>query len=103
MACYPYNPYDKFKRGDVNRLVPHVTRNYPMFIMIGTHQMSILKNPNIAKDTIRILNKWDNEDTHKKLNRQTYFIHSVWNQNANDEIAQIFKKYNPNGIVVYGG
>lgn len=27
----------------------------------------------------------------------------VWNQVANDKIAKIFKKINPNGIVVYGG
>lgn len=27
----------------------------------------------------------------------------VWNQNYNDKIAQIYKKYRPDGIVVYGG
>ena len=68
-----------------------------------------MKNPNIAKDTNFLeplyKNKWDNEDTHKKLKQADILGLTcyVWNQNANDEIAQIFKKYNPNGIVVYGG
>lgn len=27
----------------------------------------------------------------------------VWNQDTNDNIAKTFKKYNPNGVVLYGG
>jgi len=78
---------------------------YPVGCLIS----HCMKNPNIAKDTNFLeplyKNKWDNEDTHKKLKQADILGLTcyVWNQNANDEIAQIFKKYNPNGIVVYGG
>ena len=78
---------------------------YPVGCLIS----HCMKNLKIAEDTIFLeplyKNKWNNKDTHEKL-RQTDILGLtcyVWNQNANDEIAQIFKSYNPNGIVVYGG
>jgi radical SAM superfamily enzyme YgiQ (UPF0313 family) len=78
---------------------------YPVGCLIS----HCMKNPKIAKEYVFLeplyKNKWDNEDTHNKL-QQTDILGLtcyVWNQNANDQIAQIFKKYNPNGIVVYGG
>ena len=49
--------------------------------------------------------KWDTPEFHKKL-KQTDILGLtcyVWNQSTNDTIAQLFKKYNPKGVVVYGG
>tara|TARA_B100001057_G_C22859867_1_gene954058 strand:+ start:2271 stop:3713 length:1443 start_codon:yes stop_codon:yes gene_type:complete len=68
-----------------------------------------MKNPTIAKDTTFLeplyKSKWDNEDTHTKLKQADILGLTcyVWNQNANDEISQLFKKYNPKGVIVYGG
>ena len=78
---------------------------YPVGCLIS----HCMKNPKIAQNTVFLeplyKHKWDNEDTHAKLKQADILGLTcyVWNQNANDEIAQIFKKYNPNGIVVYGG
>ena len=62
----------------------------------------------VEKDTVLeplYKNKWDNKETHEKLKQADILGLTcyVWNPNANDEIAQIFKTYNPKGIVVYGG
>ena len=49
--------------------------------------------------------RWNDESLHDKL-RQTDILGLtcyVWNQAANDKIAQIFKTYNPSGTVIYGG
>ena len=78
---------------------------YPVGCLISHCQ----KNPNIKKNYTFLeplyKNKWDNKDTHDKLKQADILGLTcyVWNQNANDEIAQIFKQYNPKGIVVYGG
>lgn len=78
---------------------------YPVGCLIS----HCMKNPIIAKDTTFLeplyKSKWDNDDTHAKLKQADILGLTcyVWNQNANDEIAQLFKKYNPKGVVVYGG
>ncbi len=78
---------------------------YPVGCLISHCQ----KNPKIKKEYNFLepiyKNKWDTPDLHEKL-KQTDILGLtcyVWNQNANDEIAQLFKKYNPKGYVVYGG
>ena len=78
---------------------------YPVGCLIS----HCMKNPKIAEEYVFLeplyKNKWDNKDTHDKLKQADILGLTcyVWNQNANDQIAQIFKEYNPNGIVVYGG
>lgn len=49
--------------------------------------------------------KWDDAEFHDKLKSADILGMTcyVWNQVANDKIAQIFKSYNPTGIVIYGG
>lgn len=78
---------------------------YPVGCLIS----HCLKNPKISKEYTFLeplyKNKWDNKDTHEKLKQADILGLTcyVWNQNANDEIAQLFKKYNPEGIIIYGG
>ena len=50
-------------------------------------------------------NKWDTPEFHEKLKKADILGLTcyVWNQTANDKISKIYKEYNPNGIVIYGG
>lgn len=45
------------------------------------------------------------KDFHEKLKQADILglTNWVWNQNYNDRIAKLYKEYNPDGIVVYGG
>lgn len=47
----------------------------------------------------------DRDDFHDKLKESDFLglTNWVWNQNYNDRIAKLFKKYRPDGIVIYGG
>lgn len=68
-----------------------------------------LKNPRIKENYIFLepeyKNKWDTLEFHEKLKQADVLGLTcyVWNQTANDTIAQKFKEYNPDGIVIYGG
>ena len=50
-------------------------------------------------------NKWDKPEIHEKLKKADILGLTcyVWNQVANDKIAQIYKEYRPDGMVIYGG
>lgn len=68
-----------------------------------------LKNPRIKENYIFLepeyKNKWDTPEFRNKLKQSDILGLTcyVWNQTANDIIAQKFKEYNPNGVVIYGG
>lgn len=68
-----------------------------------------LKNPKIKQNYIFLepeyKNKWDTPEFHDKLIDADILGLTcyVWNQTNNDIIAQKFKEYNPDGIVIYGG
>lgn len=78
---------------------------YPVGCLIS----HCMKNPNIARDYTFFeplyKNKWDTPKLHETLKKTDILGLTcyVWNQHANDTIAQKFKEYNPSGIVIYGG
>jgi radical SAM superfamily enzyme YgiQ (UPF0313 family) len=47
----------------------------------------------------------DIDDFHKNLKQADMLglTNWVWNQNYNDRIAKIYKKYRPDGVIIYGG
>ena len=47
----------------------------------------------------------DMDDFHEKLKQADMLglTNWVWNQNYNDRIAKLYKKYRPDGIIIYGG
>ena len=68
-----------------------------------------MKNPRIAENYTFLepeyRNKWDTPDFHDKLRSADILGLTcyVWNQVANDKIAQKYKEYRPDGVVIYGG
>lgn len=78
---------------------------YPVACLIS----HCMKNPRIA-DAYQFLepeyrHRWDDQQFHDKLRTADLLGLTcyVWNQVANDRIAQLYKGYRPDGIVVYGG
>jgi len=50
-------------------------------------------------------NSLDKNDFHERLKLADILglTNWIWNQNYNDRIAKIYKKYRPDGVVIYGG
>lgn len=68
-----------------------------------------MKNPKIRENYTfmdpEFRSDWDTPELHEKLKQADILGLTcyVWNQVANDKIAQIYKEYRPDGVVLYGG
>lgn len=94
-----------------NVLLATISSSYEDWVpyAVGCLISHCLKNQYI-KDNYKFMDpefrhNWDTEEFNIKLLQADILGLTcyVWNQSANDTIAQRFKEYNPEGIVIYGG